>query len=161
MWRERIAKVFPSRVKTKDGRKVQSLEIWKYMKQYANKELLEFSQSWSRIKKNCSTTFSLIFFHKIKSFQGFLELLFAQCNELKILFESENVWNDQNWQDQAAQKLKFSMKDFFSKCDKIRNAADLVTFTEEILNGKLHFLCSVKKLDLSYNWLKKTWFIIN
>ena len=23
---------------------------------------------------------------------------------------------------------------------------DLVTFTEEILNGKLHFLCSVKKI---------------
>ena len=23
-------------------------------------------------------------------------------------------------------------------------AADLVTFTEEILNGKLHFLCSVR-----------------
>ena len=28
--------------------------------------------------------------------------------------------------------MKFSIKDF----------ADLVTFTEEILNGKLHFLCS-------------------
>ena len=24
-----------------------------------------------------------------------------------------------------------------------QEAADLVTFTEEILNGKLHFLCSV------------------
>ena len=33
-------------------------------------------------------------------------------------------------------KMKFSIKDFFSKC------ADLVTFTEEILNWKLHFLCS-------------------
>ena len=32
------------------------------------------------------------------------------------------------------------MKDFFSKCDQIRN---LVTFTEEILNGKLQFLCSL------------------
>ena len=29
----------------------------------------------------------------------------------------------------TAQKIKFSIK-------------DLVTFTEEILNGKLHFLCS-------------------
>ena len=28
----------------------------------------------------------------------------------------------------------------------ILNPADLVTFTEEILNGKLHFLCSVKYL---------------
>ena len=33
------------------------------------------------------------------------------------------------------------MKDFFSKCDQI-HSADLVTFTEEILNGKLQFLCS-------------------
>ena len=32
----------------------------------------------------------------------------------------------------TAQKMKFSMKDFFSKCDQIA-----VSF-----NGKLHFLCS-------------------
>ena len=37
----------------------------------------------------------------------------------------------------TAQKMKLSINDFFSKCDQIR-----VTFTEEILNGKLHFLCS-------------------
>ena len=36
------------------------------------------------------------------------------------------------------QKNKFSIKVFFSKCDP----ADLVTFTEENLNGKLNFLCS-------------------
>ena len=39
----------------------------------------------------------------------------------------------------TAWKMKFSIKDFFSKCDQ---TADLVIFTEEILNGKLHFLCS-------------------
>ena len=44
----------------------------------------------------------------------------------------------------TAQKLKFSIKYFFSKCDQIRNFSNLVTFTEEILNGELHFLCSVK-----------------
>ena len=45
----------------------------------------------------------------------------------------------------TAQKMKFSIKDFFSKCDQIRSfLADLVTFTEEIPNGKLHFLCSVR-----------------
>ena len=47
--------------------------------------------------------------------------------------------------------MKFSIKDFFSKCDQIRSfvnvtksavSADLVTFTEEILRGKPHFLCS-------------------
>ena len=31
----------------------------------------------------------------------------------------------------TAQKMKFSVKDFFSKCDQIRS-----------FNGKLHFLCS-------------------
>ena len=42
----------------------------------------------------------------------------------------------------TAQKMKFCMKDFFSKCDQIRRKLRiLVTLTEEILNGKLHFLC--------------------
>ena len=46
--------------------------------------------------------------------------------------------------DLTAQKMKFSIKDFSGKCDQIRSFfADLVTFTEEILNGKLHFLNSV------------------
>ena len=36
--------------------------------------------------------------------------------------------------------MNFSIKDFFSKCDQIRSE-DFVTFTEEILNGKPHFLC--------------------
>ena len=45
--------------------------------------------------------------------------------------------------------MKFSIKDFFSKCDQIRRKhAGLVTFTEEILNGKLHFLYSEKYLEL-------------
>ena len=40
--------------------------------------------------------------------------------------------------------MKFSIKDFFSKCDpSLQFPADLVTFTEDILNGKLHFLRSV------------------
>ena len=37
--------------------------------------------------------------------------------------------------------MKLSIKDFFRKCDQM---ADLITFTEEIVNGKFHFLCSVK-----------------
>ena len=32
--------------------------------------------------------------------------------------------------------MKFFIKDFLSKCEEF-------TFTKEILNGKLHFLCSV------------------
>ena len=41
----------------------------------------------------------------------------------------------------TAQKTKFFIKDFFSKCDQFFE--EMVTFTEEILNGKIHFLCSV------------------
>ena len=45
--------------------------------------------------------------------------------------------------------MKFSIKNFFSKCDQIRT--DLVTFTEEILNGKLHFFCNERRyIHLSF-----------
>ena len=43
----------------------------------------------------------------------------------------------------SAQKMMFSVKDFFSKCDQIwQETADLVTSNEEFLNEKLHF-CAV------------------
>ena len=43
----------------------------------------------------------------------------------------------------TAQKLKFSIKDFCGLCEpNPQFPADLVTLTEEILNVKLHFLCS-------------------
>ena len=39
--------------------------------------------------------------------------------------------------------MKFFIKDILSKCDQILGVpADLATFTEEVLNEKLHFLCS-------------------
>ena len=38
----------------------------------------------------------------------------------------------------TAQKKKFSIKDFISKCNQICNV------TEEILNGKLYFWCSAE-----------------
>ena len=41
----------------------------------------------------------------------------------------------------AAQKVKFSIKDFLGKCDQIcKETVDLVTFTKKILNGKPHFI---------------------
>ena len=44
----------------------------------------------------------------------------------------------------TAQKMIFSIKEFFRKCDEIRReTADVVIFTEKILNAKNHFLCSV------------------
>ena len=54
--------------------------------------------------------------------------------------------------------MKFSNKYFFSKCHQIRRnpkeIADFVTFTEEILNGKLHFLYSVIATSLFIYHLK-------
>ena len=44
----------------------------------------------------------------------------------------------------TTQKIQFSIRDFFSKCDQIPQfPADLVTFPEEISDGKVHFLCCV------------------
>ena len=55
-------------------------------------------------------------------------------------------------EEYTAQKMKFSNKDLFSKCGQMRRnpqeSAYLVTFTKEILNGKLHILCSVKKIKI-------------
>ena len=39
--------------------------------------------------------------------------------------------------------MKFSIKDFFSRCDQIRRKLR-ITFAEEILKGKLYFLFSVR-----------------
>ena len=61
---------------------------------------------------------------------------------LKFLFNE--TW--QNYATSTAQKKKFSIKDFSSKCDQ---TADLVTFTGEILNAKLHFLVFNGKKILS------------
>ena len=58
---------------------------------------------------------------------------------------NSNIQNHLNFArvTDTAHKMKFSIQDFFSNWDQIRCFLDLVTFTEEILNGKLHFLCSV------------------
>ena len=45
----------------------------------------------------------------------------------------------------TAQKMKFFVKDFFSKSLQIHSfPADLFTLTEKIFNGKLHFLDSAQ-----------------
>ena len=48
----------------------------------------------------------------------------------------------------AAQKMKFSIKNLFGKCD---HTTDLVTFAEDILNGKRHFFAVLMKLNGSRN----------
>ena len=47
-----------------------------------------------------------------------------------------------------AQKMRFPMKNFFSKCDQIRRKLRIWShFTEEILNGKVYFLSSAGGLQ--------------
>ena len=51
----------------------------------------------------------------------------------------------------TAQKMKFYIKDFFSKCDQIA----VSTCTEEILNGKFYFLCSVGNSSAAFLYFIK------
>ena len=61
-----------------------------------------------------------------------------------------------NITDQALHENEVFIKDFFSKYDQIRRKLpDLLTFTEETLNGKLLFSCSVSRhlgYILEYNF---------
>ena len=52
----------------------------------------------------------------------------------------------------TVQKMKFSMKDFFSKWKK---CADLVKFTEEILNGKLQFFVQCQPWNVTPVWARR------
>ena len=52
-------------------------------------------------------------------------------------------------------KMKFSIKNFFSKCDLIDKTADLVSFTEEIFNRKFHFLCGETCYEVSLMKLRR------
>ena len=54
--------------------------------------------------------------------------------------------------------MKFSIKDFFSKCDQIHSfLVDFVIFTEEILMENIFFaVCnSHQQLPPEYDWLMK------
>ena len=61
------------------------------------------------------------------------------------MFTRESDLLDQNIQTSGqytAQKMKFSIKNFFSKCDQICRKLWIWSHTEEILNEKLHLLWS-------------------
>ena len=69
----------------------------------------------------------------------------------KHVITSTNTKNVTCFSRQNRTKMKFFIKDFLSKCDQIQQStADLVTYTEEILNGKLHFLRRATKLHDIY-----------
>ena len=72
------------------------------------------------------------------------EIFRINANKYKIKLKCQGYSTNR-----TAQKMKLSLKDFFSKCDQIRRPADLFTFTAEIFNGKLHFLCGIVKLQSS------------
>ena len=100
-------------------------------------------------------TWQLLFFCFLLPLYGFVWLeIIPSPNENCVIWEIEmrlqiRVLNF------AEQKMKFFIKDLFSKCDQIcRKLGDLVTFTEEILNEKLHFLCSALFLGSCeiYQW---------
>ena len=56
----------------------------------------------------------------------------------------------------TAKKMKFSIKDFSSKCDQISSFSSyVVTSRGEILNEKLRFLCSESNLKAVKNFRKK------
>ena len=71
-----------------------------------------------------------------KLFEKAVKYLLGNC-----YFKLANkIFRQVIWIPITAQKMKFSIKDFFNKF--LQFAADLVTFTKEILNRKLLFLCS-------------------
>ena len=50
---------------------------------------------------------------------------------------------DINYFTRTAQRMRFSFNDFFSKYKLIRRKLRIWSiYTEKIINGKLHFLCS-------------------
>ena len=53
-----------------------------------------------------------------------------------VSYKISGILRDWKLENALHKKLKFFVKDFFINCDQI------CTFTEEILNGKLHYLCS-------------------
>ena len=96
------------------------LEYWKYI-YFLKIKILKITQSLYITKKK--------------------NTLEQACHHLSSLFKTKVIIKTKyHFANNTAQKMKFSIKDFLSKCDH----ADLVTFTEEILNGNFISLCSVK-----------------
>ena len=77
--------------------------------------------------------------------QRSLQMLWDFDDILGAYRHKSRCWGTQG---HIAQKMKFSIKDFFSKCDQICSSwrFHVFTFTEKIFNGKLHFVqCQMSK----------------
>ena len=84
----------------------------------------------------------------------FLEISDNMCVAI-VCYPVCDIINFEIYVSVTSQKIKFYIKDFFSKCDQIRSFQSAVTFSEEILNGKLHVLCSVLLSKGFPTWLKR------
>ena len=127
-----------------------------------------FSHIWCTLKVNSCVFYFLTYVSDMKQAMSSDRLLYADMTLLwwcrptihiiKILTQlNDHFTNLCKWflekkkYSFTTQKTKFSFKNVFGKCDQIRNLCGLVTFTEEILNGKF---CAViferAKLNLFY-----------
>ena len=62
---------------------------------------------------------------------------------LQCLYKCYKYYKNFEWsQHFTAQKVNFTIKDFFSKWLNPQFPVDLITFTDKILNRKFHFLCN-------------------
>ena len=108
-------------------------------KRYGTKKIWETTRFISVAFEFCSS------FEKTDTTQKtdvtlYIQILLINFDGVFILLKLIGFENSINMATVTAQKMRFSIKDFSSKC---WNPADFVTFTDEILNGKLDFLCSV------------------
>ena len=97
------------------------------------------NSTFSRVRK----IFVIFFSH-----HKFFVIIFIHHITTVFIFINYNINKTVN-SIHCTKKKKFSIKDFFSKCNQIRKKLRiLVTFTEEIFNGKLHFLCRYIHLSM-------------
>ena len=96
-----------------------------------------------QIKKTILVNMPPRFTIRVQPFDVLINKLFE--NAIKEQFkrhldDGKLTVSDRRFLTHCTKKMMFSTKDFFSKC------ADLLTFTEYILSGKLHLLCSDNKV---------------
>ena len=108
-------------------------------KRYGTKKIWETTRFISVAFEFCSS------FEKTDTTQKtdvtlYIQILLINFDGVFILLKLIDFENSINMATVTAQKMRFSIKDFSSK---YWNPADFVTFTDEILNRKLNFLCSV------------------
>ena len=100
---------------------------------------------------------SLLLLHFLNCTNGIklriTDTFFEKSSSVKEhLFKSTNYKNrkiTQNQQTNTAQKIKFSIRDFFSKCDQIRSFLRILTHLLQKSLVEKFFFCAVKKKILT------------